>query len=301
MKKNEINRNIKVESYDSVIKKTIIDITEAKADEVRNFYLKNKRDNYIPPIFTEFVIRINDTASMIETCTNNVKESFKGQEYEAKNIFEQNILKKNISEIVNNMLNNNFKTYKKEKKIYHTLFIKYKDSINVELYFYNEQSKPTGMIEACYDSEKDDWALSVQSNKEMIYNFSSNKEMSDFFNINFQIFLSVSYYMQHFHSEVEYIEIDVKDMKKSSKNKTNGGYSQKITLKSKKKKYVIKDSDTFEMRKRKEATYQVASWLTRGHYRKCGKNKVIKYIPPTIHKRKNLNNGNTNKKNYEIK
>ena len=301
METKKINKSIKVESYDSIIRKTLIDITEAKADEVRNFYLKNKRDNYIPPIFTEFVIRINDTASMIETCTNNVKESFKGQEYEAKNIFEQNILKKNISEIVNNMLNNNFKTYKKEKKIYHTLFIKYKDSINVELYFYNEQSKPTGMIEACYDSEKDDWALSVQSNKEMIYNFSSNKEMSDFFNINFQIFLSVSYYMQHFHSEVEYIEVGVKDNKKSSKNKTNGGYSQKITLKSKKKKYIIKDSDTFSMRKRSEATYHISSWLTRGHYRKCGKNKVIKYIPPTIHKRKNLNNGSTSKKTYEIK
>ena len=36
MEKNEINRNIKVESYDSVIKKTIIDITESKADEERN-------------------------------------------------------------------------------------------------------------------------------------------------------------------------------------------------------------------------------------------------------------------------
>ena len=36
------------------------------------------------------------------------------------------------------------------------------------------------------------------------------------------------------------LHIDVKDMKKSSKNKTNGGYSQKITLKSKKKKYIIK-------------------------------------------------------------
>ena len=116
MKKNEINRNIKVESYDSVIKKTIIDITESKADEVRNFYLKNKKDNYIPPVFTEFVIRIDDTDLMIETYTNNVKESFKGQEYNVKNIFEKNILEKNISEIVNNMLNNNFKTYKKKKK-----------------------------------------------------------------------------------------------------------------------------------------------------------------------------------------
>lgn len=45
METNKINKNIKVESYDSVIKKTIIDITESKADEVRNFYLKNKKDN----------------------------------------------------------------------------------------------------------------------------------------------------------------------------------------------------------------------------------------------------------------
>ena len=81
MKKNEINRNIKVESYDSVIKKTIIDISEKKADEVRNFYLKNKKDNYIPPVFTEFVIRIDDTVSMMETYTNNVKESFKDLHY----------------------------------------------------------------------------------------------------------------------------------------------------------------------------------------------------------------------------
>lgn len=300
METNKINKNIKVESYDSVIKKTIIDITESKADEVRNFYLKNKKDNYIPPIFTEFVIRIDDTDSMIKTCINNVKESFKGQEYEVKNIFEKNILEKNILEVVNNILNNNFESYKKKKKIYHTLYIKYKDTINVELIFYNEFNKPTGIIEACYDSIKDDWVVNAQSSKEMIDYFPNNKEMSEFFNVNFQIFLAVSYYMQNFHSEVEYIEIDVKDMKKSSKNKTNGGYSQKITLKSKKKKYIIKDSDTF-LRKKREATYQVASWLTRGHYRKCGKNKIIKFIPPTIHKRKKLNNGNISKKNYEIK
>ena len=30
-------------------------------------------------------------------------------------------------------------------------------------------------------------------------------------------------------------------------------------------------------------------------------NKIIKYIPPTIHKRKNLNNGSTSKKTYDIK
>ena len=91
------------------------------------------------------------------------------------------------------------------------------------------------------------------------------------------------------------------DNKKSSKNKTNGGYSQKIILKSKKKKYIIKDTDNFVLKKKKEFSYHVSSWLTRGHYRRCGKNKVIKYIPPTIHKRKNLNSDKTNKKTYEIK
>lgn len=295
MKTNKINKSIKVESYDSIIKsKTRIDINEKKAEEIRKYYLKNRRDNYIPPIFSEFVISIDITDSVLETCIKNIKEDYQLlQLYETANVFDKN-------KIIDNMLAK-FDTYKKEKKIYNSILVKYKDSINVELTFYNESSKAFGMIGACYDSSKDDWVLNAQSSQEMIDVFKNNQDMSNFFNVNFQIFLSVSYYMQHFNSEIEYVEIDVKDNKKSSKNKSNGGYSQKITLKSKKKKYIIKDSDTFSMRKRSEATYHISSWLTRGHYRKCGKNKVIKYIPPTIHKRKNLNSDKTSKKTYEIK
>ena len=295
MKTNKINKSIKVESYDSIIKsKTRIDVNEKKAEEIRKHYLKNKRDNYIPPIFSEFVISIDITDSVLETCMKNIKEDYQLlQLYEMANIFDKN-------KIIDNMLAK-FDTYKKEKKIYNSILVKYKDSINIELTFYNESSKAFGMIEAYYDSSKDDWVVNAQSSQEMIDTFKNNQDMSNFFNINFQIFLSVSYYMQHFNSEIEYVEIDVKDNKKSSKNKSNGGYSQKITLKSKKKKYIIKDSDTFSMRKRSEATYHISSWLTRGHYRKCGKNKVIKYIPPTIHKRKNLNSDKTSKKTYEIK
>lgn len=295
MKTNKINKSIKVESYDSIIKsKTRIDINEKKAEEIRKYYLKNRRDNYIPPIFSEFVISIDITDSVLETCIKNIKEDYQLlQLYETANVFDKN-------KIIDNMLAK-FDTYKKEKKIYNSILVKYKDSINIELTFYNESNKAFGMIEAYYDSSKDDWVVNAQSSQEMIDTFKNNQDMSNFFNISFQIFLSISYYMQHFNSEIEYVEIDVKDNKKSSKNKSNGGYSQKIVLKSKKKKYVIKDTDTFEIRKRKEATYQVASWLTRGHYRKCGKNKIIKFIPPTIHKRKNLNSDKIIKKTYEIK
>ena len=188
-----------------------------------------------------------------------------------------------------------------EKKIYNTIFVKYKDSINIELILYDMNNKPTGIIEASYDSLNYDYILNSKSTKEMLDSFNNKDEITQFYYNSFEIFMSISYYMQHFNSEIEYAEVEVKDNKKSSKNKTNGGYSQKIILKSKKKKYVIKDTDNFVLKKKKEFSYHVSSWLTRGHYRRCGKNKVIKYIPPTIHKRKNLNSDRTNKKTYEIK
>ena len=79
-------------------------------------------------------------------------------------------------------------------------------------------------------------------------------EITQFYHNSFEIFMSISYYMQHFNSEIEYAEVEVKDNKKSSKNKTNGGYSQKIILKSKKKKYIIKDTDNFVLKKKKESS-----------------------------------------------
>ena len=291
---NNINEKVKVERYSSILTKTRIDITEQKAIELQKHYLKNRKDKYIPPIFTEFIIVIDITESLRESSLELLKEDMQMyQLYNSADVFAKN-------NILDNMLNK-FESYKKEKKIYNTIFVKYKDSINIELILYDMNCKPVGVLEASYDSLNDDYILNSKSTKEMLDSFNNKDEITQFYYNSFEIFMSVSYYMQHFNSEIEYAEVEVKDNKKSSKNKTNGGYSQKIILKSKKKKYIIKDSDTFSIRKRSEATYYVSSWLTRGHYRRCGKNKVIKYIPPTIHKRKNLNSDKTNKKTYEIK
>lgn len=288
---------LKAEPYKSIANKTRIDIGEKKLDEIRKYYDKHKKDNYMPPIFDEFIICLDITDTMMKVCIENVKNNLQVEQlYQIADVFERNKIIKNVMDIAEDVLNKGYKTYRKEKKVYNTFYVKYKDSVNIEITVYDVDNKVIGVLEACYLSKEDNYFLNVEANK---FNFENEKSERDFFASAFDVFLSVSYYMQNFNSDIEYSKIEVRDNKQNSKNKYNGGYSQKITLKSKKKRYIIKDTDDFK--KRNEANYRVSSWLTRGHYRRCGKDKVIKYILPTVHTRKKANAGDTNNKTYEIK
>ena len=71
---NNIDEKVRVECYSSILTKTRIDITEKKAIELQKYYLKSRKDEYIPPIFTEFVIVIDITESSKESSLELIKE-----------------------------------------------------------------------------------------------------------------------------------------------------------------------------------------------------------------------------------
>ena len=291
---------LKAEPYKAIANKTRIDIGERKLEEIRQYYDKHKKGNYMPPIFDEFIICLDVTDSIMKTCIKTIENNLQLEQfYEVADVFEKNKIIKNVMDIADEILSKGYKTYKKEKKVYNTFYVKYKDSVNIEITVYDVDNKIIGVLEACYLSKEDNYFLNVETDGFDLKDEKKKQETKDFFTSAFDVFLTVSYYMQNFNSDIEYSKIEVRDNKQNSKNKYNGGYSQKIVLKSKKKRYIIKDTDDFK--KRNEANYRVSSWLTRGHYRRCGKDKVIKYILPTVHTRKKANAGDTNNKTYEIK
>jgi len=103
--------------------------------------------------------------------------------------------------------------------------------------------------------------------------------------------LAVSNYMLTYNNNVEYEKIEYrtannenKNHSQQSNNKSSVKKNNKITLKSKKTKYIITKEDIENAKKRKYTPIK-PSWYVRGYYQRFGKNKEVKYVPPRINKR----------------
>lgn len=99
-------------------------------------------------------------------------------------------------------------------------------------------------------------------------------------------YCSVSRYMLYYSPELEYV------FQNEASNKVKRKYEgrRSIILKSKRRKYIIHKSLP-----RRDINYHTPSWTVRGHYRRVGKNKTWKYIPPTVAYRKNLTGSHARK------
>lgn len=118
---------------------------------------------------------------------------------------------------------------------------------------------------------------------------------------------AITYFMLHYNEEVEYeiVEKEAKGVSKAPKpNSNTSNDSSKsnyavLTLKSKRKKYVL--TGDIVKKARKPYTKRTDSWNVRGYYQHFGKDKVLKYIPPRVNRRKDAKNGVITPKNYIIK
>lgn len=114
---------------------------------------------------------------------------------------------------------------------------------------------------------------------------------SDFAIYSLDFVMAVQYYMQHFSPEIEYSTREVSELKRNEKSCRNGGYSQKIKLRSRKKQYIM-NAETVTptiMRKYRKIT---PCWTVRGYYQHYGKgnNRILKYIAPQIRYRTDMRN-----------
>lgn len=97
-----------------------------------------------------------------------------------------------------------------------------------------------------------------------------------------KIVFAISHYMLYYSPDLEYILPGDKQYHTKKSNRPTE--RRDILLRSKKKKYLI----SRDLPHRNPANYKTPSWIVRGHYRRVGKNKVLRFIAPTVAYRKEL-------------
>lgn len=94
--------------------------------------------------------------------------------------------------------------------------------------------------------------------------------------------LAISDYMLYYRPDIEYIDPSQAHTHVSPQKSLNRKSGNRvILLKSKKKRYTILPGE-----RPRKIDYHTPAWYVRGHYRRVGPNKVMRYIRPTIAHRK---------------
>lgn len=107
--------------------------------------------------------------------------------------------------------------------------------------------------------------------------------------------LAISDYMLHYRRDVEYNVLPVHSARRD-KSKSRVPNRHEIILSSKKRLYRISGSE-----KPQKINYHTMAWFVRGHYRRVGPHKVMRYIRPTIARRHVGNpNSQPNSQKYKI-
>lgn len=271
-------------AFKKILEKTIIEASDKGVlDKIWDKLSTKALTEFIPPLFDEYVIKFVQKDSMRDIA----EEFLTSQGFQIENLNEA------VDEIIQTFANGNNDTV-----VYY--YIKWTSATEftctqflgagnnskfkrfMEISYQYEDSSNKG--EACYKVVK---AYDYSENKEINLTKETDKDIIQNLVYPLQLSNTVAYYMQHYSPELEYKSIKASPLTKT-KNISNGnkGYRQSIVLKSKIKKYVLdyeKDLKTIR-------TYRKAKpcWYVRGYYQHFGKEKVLKYIPPRINYRKDV-------------
>lgn len=278
-------------SLSKILTKTTIEVTEKFIEKIWNKLIyKATTFQFVPPLFDEFVIKRVGKGDMRELLINSIISNNK------ENIPIEEIPWYVDYCIKDNQVNEDIITYYYVKWLSAIKYrvVIYTNATSTEIY---NKCKCIYEIDYCYDANQN---AEEESNYLILRVFDSinNCELTDkqvtedkytlYISHNaFQVVNIVSYYMQHYSPEVEYKEIKATQVKKGGNTESqNNGYSQKVVLKSKVKKYILNEQKYKENLKAIRTYKKTKScWYVRGYYQHYGKDKILKYIPPRINYR----------------
>ena len=259
-------------SFKKMLTKTTVEIDAKLIDTFYEKYFYEAKNKYVPPLFDEFVIKIIDKNQARNyvyqfLCESSSKFLFLSQQ--EKNAVIDDYMKKH--RLINDKIDYIYCKYNTATD-WNLIFVDgsiNKKIMNAEIHYTNE-NEGSYKSSVVFYSEPDTEELS--------------QEQQDLFNSTLLLFLSISDYVQNHSSNIEYSQIEVEPVKRDDKKKKiyNNGYSQKIRLKSKQKKYIFTTETQKAPRQYKKVK---ACWYVRGYYQHFGKEKVLKYIPPRINRR----------------
>lgn len=263
-------------SIKKIMQKTTIEISGEMVDKIYNKYWYEVKDKFVPPLFDEFVIKIVDkdaTYSMIYKNFCETDKNFLFLPAEQKEKIVKDFMKRE----------------KLPKDKINCIYCKYETATDWTLILVDNTVNKKVMnisLHYCADDELDEKEITIEKKQAL--------------DSTLLLFLSICDYVQNYSQIVEYSQIDVEPVKKieGRKKSYNKGYSQKIRLKSKRKKYVISAETETE---RKKYNKIKACWYVRGYYQHYGKQKILKYIPPRINRRDKDKLNKPKNPTYEVK
>lgn len=280
-------------SFQQALTKTIIEVDNNFMEKIWDSLVSRIRKEYVPPLFSDYTIILTEKGVNRKI----IKKSFEENTYySALSIEEQEkavdkALKENgLSE---DIVRYYYVKYLSATEWKITIFEAEKDKVEkvwiVECIYRNTPSENGEFYGIKVKLNKDDYN-SIDFNNQIaakygIYNMSDYAQQIGTFALD--LVNAISYYMQHYNPDIEYKLIRVEDLKKSKKKNGNGGYKQKITLKSKISRYVLSNK-THENNIKNIRSYKKIKpcWYVRGYYQHFGKDKILKYIPPRINYRR---------------
>lgn len=275
-------------SFKKMLTKTTVEIDAKLIDTFYEKYFYEAKNKYVPPLFDEFVIKIIDKNQARNyvyqfLCESDSKFLFLSQQ--EKNAVIDDYMKKH--RLINDKIDYIYCTYDTATD-WNLIFVDgsiNKKIMNAEIHYTNE-NEGSYKSSVVFYSDPDAEELS--------------QEQQDLFNSTLLLFLSISDYVQNHSSNIEYSQIEVESVKRDDKKKKiyNNGYSQKIRLKSKQKKYIFTTETQKAPRQYKKVK---ACWYVRGYYQHFGKEKVLKYIPPRINRRNKNKLNKPKNPTYEVK
>lgn len=260
-------------SRDKTLKKTLIEIDIAYMDKIHTEVNPKIRETFIPPLFDEYTLKITQKSGTFN--------------FYRRNLILSDISFKNLSEseqnkMINSILNKQGLSKDSEELIY----VKYISATEwTIIYFDGYTNKKQFAVEVAYGVDDNDktyyYEIHRYSNRGT---YEQVKQIADYC---LSCVLSISYFMQHRSELIDYDRIEVGTLIKqqstsTTKKQSNKGYSQKIKLKSRQKKYIL----TEEYVKNRKAYNKIKPcWYVRGYYQHFGRDKILKYIPPRINYR----------------
>ena len=232
-------------SFQQALTKTIIEVDNNFMEKIWDSLVSRIRKEYVPPLFSDYTIILTEKGVNRKI----IKKSFEENTYySALSIEEQEkavdkALKENgLSE---DIVRYYYVKYLSATEWKITIFEAEKDKVEkvwiVECIYRNTPSENGEFYGIKVKLNKDDYN-SIDFNNQIaakygIYNMSDYAQQIGTFALD--LVNAISYYMQHYNPDIEYKLIRVEDLKKSKKKNGNGGYKQKITLKSKISRYVL--------------------------------------------------------------
>lgn len=271
-------------SYKKALKATTVEIDAEFLEKIWQDTLQKimKSDTLVPPLFDEFTIITRDKNALY----NMVEKGFIQKDRNFVNLSQ-----KDQKKFINDVIEDIARPFSYDTT--NTFYVHFKSATNFDIVFFEGQKhRKTILCEVEYDySEKNDRMTYFSTTSSLVKNIEDEieenaNELSDYI---VGTVLIVSYYMQHYNPNIDYIAVEADDLKKNESKSNNKGFSQKIRLKSKIKKYILNgkiDEENKEVLK--NIAFKKHCWYVRGYYQRFGRNKIIKYIPPRVNYRKDI-------------